>query len=208
MLQDLKEATRSEIRHHRKDVARKNLASMITYEALLEEVDKLHGAQYFLNHMFAHYGLRVKDINCQYRTRLKPGEIPPGENTIVFNPNAKNPKMTMYIVDYKTAKHYGTKVLNITDARLFDELKSMNMKNKQYLFATRSMGKPSCNYMNVRACADSVNKYGEGKIAKILIKHLIDTTQHDKVVELSKSRGTALSTLYSHYNVYDNADSS
>jgi hypothetical protein len=202
-LQDLKEYTKTDIRHHRKVKAKDNLASLISYDKLIEEMDKLHGSKYFLNHMFARHGLRVKDVNCVYRTRLKQDEIPT-ENTIIFNPSAKKPKMTMHVVDYKTAKTYGPKVLHLTDPRLFEELKSLNLKNNQYIFATKSMHKPSCNYMNVRSCAESINKYGEGKISKILVKHLIDSGQHDKVVELSKSRGTALSTLYSHYNVYDN----
>tara|TARA_R110000803_G_scaffold52584_5_gene108193 strand:- start:1859 stop:2731 length:873 start_codon:yes stop_codon:yes gene_type:complete len=202
-LQDLKEYTRKDITQHRKLKARDNLATMMSYDELIAEVDKLHGSKYYMNHMFAHHGLRVKDVNCQYRRRLKPGEVLL-ENTIVFNPDAKNPKMTMHVVQYKTAKTYGTKVIHLSDNRLFQELRSLNLKNKQYIFATKSMHKPSCNYMNVKSCADSVNKYGEGKISKILVKHLIDTAQHDKVAELSKSRGTALSTLYSHYNVYDN----
>jgi len=201
-LQDLKEATKSDIRMHRKIVAKHNMKSMISYEDMINEVQKMHGGQYFMNHMFSKYGLRVKDINCRYRNRMKEGELPT-ENTIIFNPKAKKPKMTMHIVDYKTAKHYGPKVIHMTDFRLFEELKSLNLKNKQYVFATKANNKPSCNYMNVRSCAESVNKYGEGKMAKILIKHLIDTGQHDKVVELSKTRGTAMSTLYSHYNVYD-----
>jgi hypothetical protein len=58
--------------------------------------------------------------------------------------------------------------------------------------------------MNVRAMKESINKYGEGRIAKILVKHLIDTDNHEAVAELSKTRGTALSTLYTHYNNYDN----
>tara|TARA_R110000782_G_scaffold75633_2_gene150959 strand:+ start:530 stop:1405 length:876 start_codon:yes stop_codon:yes gene_type:complete len=202
-LQDLKEYTKSDIKQHRKLKAKDNLTSMMSYDELLAEVDKLHGSQYFLNHMFSRHGLRVKDVNCVYRNRLKPNEAVT-ENTVIFNPNAKNPKITMHVVDYKTAKTYGPKVLHLTDPRLFAELKSLNLKNKQYIFSTKAMTKPSCNYMNVRSCAESINKYGEGKISKILVKHLIDTGQHDKVAELSKSRGTALSTLYSHYNVYDN----
>jgi len=201
-LQDLKEYTKKDIRIHRQMVHKRNLSTIISYDELMSELDKMHGAKYYMNHMFCHHGLRVKDINCVYRTRLRPGETVT-ENTIVFNPSAKKPKMTMHIVDYKTAKTYGPKTLHLTDPRLFEELKSLNMKNNSYIYHTRNLGKPSCNYMNVRSCADSVNKYGEGKIAKILIKHLIDTGQHDKVVELSKSRGTALSTLYTHYNVYE-----
>ena len=40
-LQDLKDANKADIRQHRRMVAKKNLASMISYEDLLGEVDKL-----------------------------------------------------------------------------------------------------------------------------------------------------------------------
>jgi hypothetical protein len=202
-LRDLKEYTRADIKQHRKMKAKDNLNSLMSYDELLAEVDNMHGSKYFMNYMFSRHGLRVKDVNCVYRTRLKPDESVT-ENTIVFNPAAKNAKITMHVVDYKTAKTYGPKVIHLTDPRLFEELKSLKLKNKQYIFSTKSMTKPSCNYMNVRSCAESVNKYGEGRISKILVKHLIDTGQHTKVAELSKTRGTSMSTLYSHYNVYDN----
>jgi hypothetical protein len=39
-------------------------------------------------------------------------------------------------------------------------------------------------------------QYGEGRIANILVAHLIDTKQHDTIEQLSQQRGTALSTLY------------
>ena len=201
-LVDLKDYSKKDIAIHRKQKAKGNLDSMISYEDLLGELDKRHGANYFMNHMFCHHGLRVKDINCVYKRRLKKGE-PLKENTLVFNPTSKKPKMTLHVVDYKTAKSYGPKSISMTDPRLYEELKGLNLQSNQYLFATKANNKPSNNYMNVRSCAESINKYGEGKIAKILIKNLLDTGQHDTLKELSKSRGTCLSTLYTHYNVYD-----
>ena len=58
--------------------------------------------------------------------------------------------------------------------------------------------------MNVLASRRSINQYGEGRIAKILIKHLLDTKQYGEIEALSKQRGTALSTIYSSYNLYNN----
>ena len=58
--------------------------------------------------------------------------------------------------------------------------------------------------MNVLASKHSINQYGEGRIAKILIRHLIDTKQFDKIELLSKQRGTQLSTIYTTYNLFDN----
>ena len=202
-IQSYREGIRNDIKQHRKIQAKVNLSKLIAYDELMSELDKLQGAQYFMNYMYAKHGLRNQDINCVYRTRLGKDEKV-SENTIQFNPKAKNPRIVMKIVDYKTANVYGPKTIEIKDKRLFDELKGLNLKNKQYVFGTQAGKKPTLNHMNVRAMKDSINKYGEGRIAKILVKHLIDTDNHEAVAELSKTRGTALSTLYTHYNTYDN----
>jgi hypothetical protein len=109
-----------------------------------------------------------------------------------------------YIVDYKTAGIYGDKSITITDRRFFDELRGLGLKNNQYLYATQSGAKASVNYMNVLASKNSINQDGEGRICKILVRHLLDTKQHDLIEVISKQRGTALSTLYTSYNVFDN----
>ena len=202
-IQSYREGIRSDIRQHRKLQAKANLDKLVSYDELMTELDKLSGAQYFMNYMYAKHGLRNQDINCVYRNRVGKGEKVT-ENTLTFNPKAKNPRMLLKIVDYKTANVYGPKEIEMKDPRLFAELKGMNLKNKQYIFGTQSGKKPTLNHMNVRAMKESINKYGEGRIAKILVKHLIDTDNHEAVAELSKTRGTALSTLYTHYNTYDN----
>ena len=59
--------------------------------------------------------------------------------------------------------------------------------------------------MNALAPKRSINQRGEGRIAKILARRLLDTSQRGKVEELSKQRGAALATLYASYNALDNA---
>jgi len=206
LLAAYREELRKEIRMHRKEHAKANLQSLITYDELLGKLDQLKGKPYIMNYLYVHHGLRNKDINLRFATRLAPGSTMPypTENVILCNLKAKNPVATLNIVDYKTAKKYGPKTIVIKDARFIHELKSLNLKGGSYVFAQRNGTKPTLNHMNVRAIKDSINNYGEGRIAKILVKHLIDTKQFDRVDQLSAQRGTSLATLYTTYNVWDN----
>lgn len=197
------DGTKSDIKHHRKTQAKANLEKMMPYEDLLGELDKMHGAQYFMNHMYCHHAMRNQDINCIYKNRLGRNE-PVNENTLVFNPKAKKPKMTLHVVDYKTASTYGPKKIVLNDKRLFEELNSMGLSHNTYVFATKAGKKPTLNHMNLKAAKDSINGMGEGRIAKHVIKHLIDNDKHEEVTQISQSRGTAIQTLYTHYNNYDN----
>ena len=201
-LEDFREGIKSEIRHHRKETSKEDLESLISYEQLLDELNELHGVQYYMNYLYAKHGLRNQDINAVYLPRAI--KLPPFENTIVFNPKAKKPKAVLHVVDYKTSGTYGPKKIVITNPRFIEELKSLDLKKGDFLFPTKEGKKATMNYMNVIAGRDSIRNYGEGRIAKILVKHLIDTSQYDKISDLSKTRGTALSTLYTSYNVMDN----
>jgi hypothetical protein len=58
--------------------------------------------------------------------------------------------------------------------------------------------------MNVLATKNSLFKYGEGRIAKIYIKYLLDSQQFDQIERLSRQRGTSLGTIYTSYNIMDN----
>lgn len=201
-LEEYREGIKSEIRHHRKETSKEDLENLITYEQLIDELNQLHGVSFYMNYLYARHGLRNQDINAVYLPRAV--KLPPLENTLVFNPNAKKPKAILHVVDYKTAGTYGPKKIVITDPRFIEELKSLDLKKGDFLFPTKDGKKSTMNYMNVIAGRESIRNYGEGRIAKILVKHLIDTSQYDKISELSKTRGTALSTLYTSYNVMDN----
>ena len=201
LLKKLRDDIKSEIATHRKQGAKENMDSLIGYEELLAELDKLSGRYYVMNYLWVRHGLRNKDINAVFKSR-KPKKIT--ENTVVFNPKAKKPKVSYYIVDYKTAGTYGDKTIVVKDQRFYDELVGLGLKPGQYIHSTQDGTKASVNYMNVMASKHSINQYGEGRIAKILIRHLIDTKQFDKIEKLSKQRGTQLSTIYTTYNLFDN----
>ena len=201
-LEKLRDDLKVKIRAHRKEHAKKNNESLVSYDELLKALDGMTGRDYFMNYMYAHHGLRNRDINVRYRPNLS--KATKNENIISFNPASKTKKITLYIVDYKTASTYGPKTIVIKDERLFDELKSLNMKNGDYVFKTISGAKPTINYMNVLSSKHSINNYGEGRIAKILVKHLLENKRYADLEELSKQRGTSLSTLYTVYNVQSN----
>ena len=46
----------------------------------------------------------------------------------------------------------------------------------------RKTRRATVNYMNALASGSSINQYGEGCIAKILIKHLLDTKPHTEIL--------------------------
>ena len=203
-LEDLREDNKANIRQHRKEVAKKNNESLVSYDELLKALDGMQGRNYFMNYMYVKHGLRNRDINVRYRPSLS--KATKNENLITFRPSQKSNKVTLYITDYKTAGTYGPKTIVIRDNRLFEELKGLDLKNGDYVFKKADGSKPSINYMNVLATKHSINNYGEGRIAKILVKHLLDNKRFSELEELSQQRGTSLGTLYSVYNVQSNTD--
>ena len=198
-LETMREDLKKDIMAHRKKKASADLEKLVPYEELLVKLDAMTGRDYIMNYMWVKHGLRNKDINVAV-TRKKLKEIT--ENIVVSNPSSKTPKATYYITDYKTANTYGDKSIVIKDERFFKELSDLGLKNNQYLFAKQDGTKATVNYMNVLASRRSINQYGEARIAKILIKHLLDHKQYGTIETLSKQRGTALSTIYSSYNLY------
>jgi hypothetical protein len=200
LMEGLRDETKSEIRIHRKQKSKENFESLMSYAELLEELEKLSGRTHVMNYMWIKHGLQNQDINVVFKSR-KPAEV--AENTVVFNPRAKKPKATYYIVDYKTAGVHGDKAITITDRRFFDEMRGLGLKNNQCLHATQTGAKASVNYMNVLASKNSVNQHGETRTCKILVRHLLDTKQYDRIEKLSKQRGTQLSTMYTTHNLFD-----
>lgn len=199
-METMREEIKKEIAIHRKSKARENMDKLMTYAELLDELDKLSGRDYIMNYFWVRHGLRNQDINLKVVSK-KPATIT--ENTLIFNPKLKKPKIIMHVVDYKTASTYGPKIIEIKDARLASELKALGINNR-HIFETRDGKKATMNYMNVLANKNSIKQYGEGRIAKILLKHLIDSQQYDEIEKLSKVRGTALATIYTSYNIMDN----
>jgi len=203
-LETMREELKDDIAIRRKMKSREYTKTLISYSELLKELEKLKGTglAYIFNYMHCMHGLRNRDLNAVIKYK-KPKEIT--ENTIVFNPKQRKKQLDFFIVDYKTAKTHGMKHIAITDKSLLDEMKKLNKQDGSFLVPVKKSGeKSSDGYINVLASQYSIHKLGEAKIAKILMRHYIDSKQFDKVHLLSEQRGTGLVTLYTSYNMYDN----
>lgn len=203
-LETMREQLKDDIAIRRKMKSREYIKTLISYTELREELDKLQGTglPYIFNYMHVMHGLRNRDLNAVIKYK-KPKEIT--ENTIVFNPKQRKKELNFYIVDYKTAKTHGMKHITITDKNLLNEMKKLNKQDGGFLIPVKKSGqKSSDGYVNVLASQYSIHGLGEAKIAKILMRHYIDSKRFDQVHKLSEQRGTNLVTLYTSYNMYDN----
>ena len=202
-LEDMRESLKDEITRRRKMKSKEYTKSLISYTELVDKLDKLKGSglPYIFNYMHVNHGLRNRDLNAIIKFK-KPKIIT--ENTIVYNPRQRKKQLDFYITDYKTYSTHGEKHIIITDEDLLNEMKKLNRCDNAYLVPVKQGQKATDGYINVLASKYTIDGLGEAKIAKILMKHFIDTKQFDKVHDLSIERGTNLSTLYTSYNMYDN----
>jgi len=202
-IEDMREQLKEEITRRRKMKSKEYTKSLISYTELVDELEKLKGSglPYIFNYMHVNHGLRNRDLNAIIKFK-KPKKVT--ENTIVFNPKQRKKQLDFYITDYKTSATHGDKHIIIKDENLLNEMKKLNRADNTYLVPVKQGQKATDGYINVLASKFSIRGLGEAKIAKILMKHFIDTKQFNKVHELSEQRGTNLSTLYTSYNMYDN----
>ena len=111
-------------------------------------------------------------------------------------------KIILIINKYKTAPTYGKKTIIINNKRLAEEVSKLELKDGEALF--KLDGKPaSSKTITQRVRRMTINKLSEGEVTKIVVKHLIDDKNFEDLRRISRSRGTAIETLLSSYNVYD-----
>ena len=109
------------------------------------------------------------------------------------------------INDYKTDSTFGNKSITITDKKFKEELNKLNLKDNTYILPKRDGSKLKVNSFNDKVLSLTIDGLGETKIFKILVKHLLDKKDFNKLEELVNSRGTSLSTIMKSYNVYNNS---
>tara|TARA_R110000823_G_scaffold37163_3_gene101060 strand:+ start:3268 stop:4167 length:900 start_codon:yes stop_codon:yes gene_type:complete len=167
---------------------------------LLQQLDKLASRRYIINYLMVHHALRNKDINLKFVKTL-PDEK--DENYIFVQ--RKN--VTVYITDYKTEAKYGDKTIKINNPRFISELKGMNLKDGDYILPLKNGKKiSSTTTFNDKILKLTIDSLGQGKIAKIVIKELLNKKAFDKLETLSKDRGTSMEVLLKSYNLHTKAD--
>ena len=171
-----------------------------TVKYLNDKLDKLSGTKYIFNYLMINHTLRNKDLNLIF-VKQKPKN--PDENYIFLKNKGK--VACLYITDYKTEGKYGDKVIEITDKRFINELKSLKLESGDPLLALKNGKKITSNTtFNDRVLRQTIDYLGQNKIAKIVIKDLLNKKDFDKLEQLSKDRGTSLDVILKSYNLHNN----
>ena len=189
---------RDEIIKLRKENLKKVKDDLPTYQELEESLDKMSGLSYVINYLFLKYGVRNKDLNLLHVTKL-PDKQDENENYLMHNKR----RTSLIINDYKTDGNYGTKKIEISDKRFNKELKDMKLQDGSYLMPKKNGDKMKLSTFNEKIKSLSLKNLGEAKIFKVVIAHLIDKRDYNKIEALSATRGTSLSTVLKSYNVYN-----
>jgi hypothetical protein len=196
----LRNDLRDEIIKLRKENMTSTKSELPTYNQINEKLNELVGIRYILNYLLITYGLRNKDINLLYVNKLPSNKE--DENYLVQTKNS----IKLDINDYKTDNTFGNKSITITDKKFKDELNKLDLKDNSYILPKRDGSKLKVNSFNDKVLSLTIDGLGETKIFKILVKHLLDKKDFNKLEDLVNSRGTSLSTIMKSYNVYNNSN--
>jgi hypothetical protein len=198
----LRNDLREEIILIRKENMSTTKNNLPTYTEIVDKLNELSGIRYILNYLLITYGLRNKDINLLYVNKLPSDKE--DENYLVQTKNS----IKLDINDYKTDNTFGNKSITITDNKFKEELNKLNLKPNTYLLPKKNGDKLKLNSFNDKVIALTIDGLGETKIFKILVKHLLDKKDFNKLEELVNTRGTSLATIMKSYNVYNNLSKS
>jgi hypothetical protein len=161
------------------------LMSLSEYDDRLKTMyDKKEYANYIVNYLFRHFGVRNKDVNVSI-VKLK-------KNISDSNYLWVRPKSVIYLrKDYKTKTSYGEKRYEITD--------------KQFRTAVRKLD--TGFILKSGLLTNSLKKViiaKESDVFKMLIDDAYSRSDWDEIKRLSESRGTNIQTIKENYHI--NAD--
>lgn len=198
----LRNSLKDEIIKIRKENLDKLDDKLPNFEYVKTELDNLNGIRYLLNYLIIEHGLRNKDMNLKFVKTLPP-IADRDENYILLKPK----DVLLNINDYKTEESYGSKQFKIKDMKFIEELKKLNLKPNDYLFAKKNGDKiNNTSTFNDKILNLTIDRLGQNKLFKIVIKHLLNNKSFDKLEQLSNDRGTSLEVLLKSYNLQNGMD--
>ena len=167
---------------------------------IMNELNNLTGIRFILNYLIINHALRNKDLNLQFLKTL------PKDKTDNYILN-KGKHILLDINDYKTEEKYGNKQIKITDEKFINEFKSLNLKNEDYLLSKKDKSKiTNTSTFNDKVLNLTIDKLGQNKLVKIVIRDLLNKKNFQKLEQLSMDRGTSLSVLLKSYNLHNGND--
>jgi hypothetical protein len=173
-----------------------------TLEYILNKLENLSGRKYVINYLMINHGLRNKDINLEYKSKIPEK----GENNYI---TVKGKNSILQINDYKTEKSFGSKDIKIDNKRFIEELKKMNLENGDFLLPKKDGKKiNSISTFNEKILRNTIDDLGQNKIIKIKIKDLLHKKDYDTLERISNDRGTSMSVLLKSYNLENGLEKS
>lgn len=167
---------------------------------LFNQLDNLSSQRFIINYLMIFHALRNKDINLKFVKSLPESK---DENYILLKRN----NAVIYITDYKTEGKYGDKTIKIDNPRFIKELRQMKFKDGDYLLSLKNGNKiSSTTTFNDKIVKLTIDGLGQNKIAKIVIKELLNNKSFNELEQLSKDRGTSMEVLLKSYNLHSKAE--
>ncbi len=188
------------IKQTRKDNLDKMDDKLPSLDHIKDSLDELTGIRYVINYIMVNHGLRNKDLNLKF-VKVLPEDKE--ENYIM----QKGKNILLNINDYKTDKTHGTKEIKINNSKFLKELKSLNLKDGDYLIPMKNGNKISnIITFNDKILKLTIDRLGQNRLVKIVVKDLLNKKDFEKLDSISKDRGTSLEVLLKSYNLHNGND--
>lgn len=189
------------IRESRKSKLKKIDPTLPTADELKNKLENETGIRYVINYLMINYLLRNKDINLKFVKSI------PKEKTENYIKNKSGSGLELVISDYKTKSKYGVKKIVIEDEKFISEFNNMALNFGEYLLAKGNGSKiDNVSTFNERIVKYTIDKLGQNKISKIIVKDLLQNHNYDELEKLAKDRGTSLSVILNSYNLLNYGD--
>ena len=200
-LQREREPLKERIEARRKGQLERDNDDLPSYDDIVAIMNEMTGLDYIINFLLINYALRNMDFMLQ--NFLLKQDVPDDKGNYIHY-NKKLKCVSLFISSYKTSASYGTKIINICDTKYINEFRGLVLNDGEYLISTQQRKKPSASYLSDILLNRSVSGLGEGRIMKIVTKHLLEKYDYKKLQEISASRGTSLAVILSSYNLMNN----
>ena len=169
-------------------------------EYIENELNDLTGIRYVINYIMVNHGLRNKDLNLKF-VKVLPEDK--DENYIM----QKGKNILLNINDYKTEKKYNMKEIKINNSKFLKELKSLNLKDGDYIIPMKNKDKiTNIITFNDRILKLTIDRLGQNRLVKIVVKDLLNKKDFEKLDQISKDRGTSMEVLLKSYNLHNGND--
>ena len=188
------------IKQTRKDNLDKMDDKLPSLEYIQNQLNELTGIRYIINYIMINHGLRNKDLNLKF-VKVLPKDKE--ENYIM----TKGKNVILNINDYKTDKSHGTKEIKINNSKFLKELKSLNLKDGDYILPMKNGDKiNNLITFNDKILKLTIDRLGQNRLVKIVVRDLLNNKNFEKLDTISKDRGTSLEVLLKSYNLHAGND--